>query len=418
MTSLLANASEQDIRDYQSSLKKLQHRTSTDLQQNVYRNRTQFIKISKDAEKLKEEMNTLRGLMSELTSALGQASATSANAGIEETTFSSRRNPNRSSVANLETMWNVQLQTLWKTVERSQKFLPVVPGRHIVLESGHWVELDSATWKPKRPVHIVLLNDHLLIAAKKRKKVDTNNPQARASAPTKLVAEECWPLQDIDMIDLGAVGQDSSESVDDPAIPNAVNVRYGQRSFTYRHDTRSSTAKNDLVMTFRRTLEELRKKLRSEAEAAAKSAEAANGSAAARRKSEFLDMMTSRDRQDVLVDVDGRQQNMRWVEGQVDDLDMDIAQQHFENAVSRIELLRHLAKQLKNNLTAQEVIVSKVDERAETLGELLLRSLIETHSFLRASKEKIGWLARLGFDDQAREAFLRARSEVITKRAR
>ncbi|KMU90566.1 exocyst complex component exo84 [Coccidioides immitis H538.4] len=40
------------------------------------RTRTQFIKISKEAEKLKEEMSTLRGLMSELTTALGQAGAT------------------------------------------------------------------------------------------------------------------------------------------------------------------------------------------------------------------------------------------------------------------------------------------------------------------------------------------------------
>ena len=359
-------------------------------------------------------MNTLRGLMSELTSALGQASVTNGNA-IEETTFTSRRNHNRSSVANLETMWNVQLQTLWKTVERSQKFLPVVPGRHIVMESGHWVELDSATWKPRRPVHIVLLNDHLLVAAKKRKRVDTNNPQAKASAPTKLVAEECWPLQDIDMLDLSA--HDNPE-VEDPAIPNAVNIRYGQRSFTYRHDARNSETKNELVMAFRRSLEELRKKLRSEAEATAKSAEAANGNAAARRKSEYLDNLTPRDRLDVLIDVDGKQQNMRWVEGQLDELDMEIALQHFDNAVSRVELLRHISKGLKSNQTAQEAILSKVDERAETLAELLLRALVDTHSFLRATKSKISWLARLGFDDQAREAFLRARSEVITKRAR
>ena len=358
-------------------------------------------------------MNTLRGLMSELTSALGQASATTGNA-MDEPAFSSRRNPNRSSVANLETMWNVQLQTLWKTVERSQKFLPVVPGRHIVLESGHWVELDSATWKPKRPVHIVLLNDHLLVAAKKRKRIDTNNPQAKASAPTKLVAEECWPLQDIDMLDLAA--HDDPE-VEDPAVPNAINIRYGQRSFTYRHDARNSKTKNELVMAFRRSLEELRKKLRSEAEATAKSAEAANGDAAARRKSEYFDM-TPRDRLDVLIDVDGKQQNMRWVESQLDELDMEIALQHFDNAVSRVELLRHISKGLKNNQTAQEVIQSKVDERAKTLAELLLRALVDTHSFLRATKSKISWLSRLGFDDQAREAFLRARSEVITKRAR
>jgi hypothetical protein len=317
-------------------------------------------------------------------------------------------------------MWNLQLQTLWKTVERSQKFLPAIPGRHIVLESGQWVELDSATWKPRRPVHIVLLNDHLLVAAKKRKRVEQNNPNAKASAPTKLVAEECWPLQDIDLIDLASEGPDGSlDDGDEPGIPNAINIRYGQRSFTYRHDQRDSKAKNDLVMTFRRTVEELRKLLRTEAETTSKTAEAAlTGTAASRRKSEYFEALTPRDKLDILIDVDGKQQNMRWVDGQLDDLDMDTALQNFESAVARVERLRRLAKTLKGNLTAQDLICTKLDERAGRLAESLLRSLVDTHSFFRATKSNIGWLARLGFGDQAREAYLRARTEIITKRSR
>src|SRR5690349_1181346 len=57
---LLGNASEQDIDEYQAQLKKMRNRTSVDLQQNVYQNRTQFIKISKEAEKLKGEMRALK----------------------------------------------------------------------------------------------------------------------------------------------------------------------------------------------------------------------------------------------------------------------------------------------------------------------------------------------------------------------
>ncbi|WEW56969.1 exocyst complex component exo84 [Emydomyces testavorans] len=381
------------------------------LQQNVYQNRTQFIKISKEAEKLKEEMSTLRGLMSELTTALGFP-------GLDESS-AARRHANRSSVANLESMWNTQLQTLWKTVERSQKFLPAIPGRHIVLESGQWVELDSATWKPKRPVHIVLLNDHLLVAAKKRKRVDPNTQtNSNAPVPTKLVAEECWPLQDIDLIDLGAnMDGDAVEDLDDPAVPNAVNIRYGQKSFTYRTDQRNSKTKNELVMTFRKTLEELRKGLRTEADAAAKSSELINGSQSLSRRSELFDSDT-RDKLDILIDVDGKQQNMKWVDGQLDELDINIALQQFEDAVARVEKLRKLTKTLRGNLTAQDVINAKIDQRAEDLSEILLRALVDTHSFLNATKLKVSWLTRLGFDDRAREAYLRARTGVMTKRAR
>ncbi|KKA18315.1 Exocyst complex component Exo84 [Rasamsonia emersonii CBS 393.64] len=375
VASLLANASEEEIQDYQESLRKVRNRTSTDLQQNVYQNRTQFIKISKEAEKLKGEMRTLRTLMSELTTALGQTSIANGPNPLSPADDRFSKRANRSSVANLESMWNVQLQTLWKTVEGSQKFLPAVPGRHIVLESGHWVELDSATWKPKRPVHI-----------------------------------------DIDMIDLGAnLGSGPARAeAEDRGVSHAINIRYGSQSYTYRYDQRTNSAKNELLATFRKTVEDLRKTLRAETEAAS------NGYLGRRdRKSEIFDgLENSKDKPEVRIDVDGKQYNLRWVEGQLDELDIEIALQHFEQAVSSVERLRKLARGLKGNTTAQDIINMKVDERATKLASMLTRALVDTHSFLMATKTNVGWLSRLGFEDRAREAYLQARTEVIHKRAR
>lgn len=426
VANLLANASEEEIQKYQESLRKVKNRTSTDLQQNVYQNRTQFIKISKEAEKLKDEMRTLRTLMSELTTALGQTTVGNTPNPMSPTDDQfPKRNANRSSVANLESMWSVQLQTLWKTVEGSQKFLPAVPGRHIVLETGNWAELDSATWKPKRPVHIVLLNDHLLVAAKKRKRVDQNQPNQRGPVPTKLVAEECWPLQDIDMIDLAAnlgTGAAREEALD-RGIANAISIRVGTKPFTYRQDKRDTSTKNELLATFRKTVEDLRRNLRTETEAASKPLEA-YGYLAGRhlshsQKSEPFDLADGpRDKSDLRIDVDGKQQNLRWVEGQVDELDIDIALQHFEAAVASIERLRKLAKGLKGNAIAQEVINVKVDGRATRLAGMLSRSLVDTHSFPGATKTNVNWLSRLGFEDQARETYLKVRSDVISQRIR
>lgn len=427
ITDLLSTASEQDIRDYQNSLRKVKDRTLTDLQQNVYQNRTQFIKISKEAEKLKGEIDTLRGLMSELTGALGQANGNALN-GMKSPTpnerMSSRRNANRSSVANLESMWNVQLQTLWKNVERSQKFLPAIPGRHIVLETPHWVELDSATWKPKRPVHIVLLNDHLLVASKKRKRMDPNSPQ-KGPAPTKLVAEECWPLQEIDLVDLGAnLTQGGADGiVDERNIGTAINIRSASKSFTYRHDQKNESAKNDLLLTFRKTVEELRRSARSETEKGSTPTDTLNYFAsrdlAPTKKTEIMDTInSSREKPEVLIDVDGKQQNLRWVEGQIDDLDIDIALRRFESAVAKIERLRKLARGLKGNPVAQDLILLKLDERASKLAATLTRALIDTPSFLEATKAHTSWLSRLGFEDRARESYLQARTDTLIKRAR
>jgi len=94
----------------------MRNRTSTDLQQNVYQNRTQFIKISKEAEKLKGEMRALRNLMSELKSNTTALRPASSLAGPEPTGFDENfpstlsKRDKRSSVADRTAMWNSQLQ--------------------------------------------------------------------------------------------------------------------------------------------------------------------------------------------------------------------------------------------------------------------------------------------------------------------
>lgn len=191
-------------------------------------------------------MRSLRNLMSDLTSTLGQ---TNAALGIEPTdtrNSSARKYANRSSVANLEAMWSTHLQELWRRVEGSQKYLPAIPGRHVIHESGRWVELNTATFKPRRRVHLILLNDHLLIAVEKQRQEEkpetsaTLFPSKAAKAQqtsTTLVADRCLPLQDIELLDLGsnpaASTQGSARRASRLPNANAINIRIGQDSFTY-----------------------------------------------------------------------------------------------------------------------------------------------------------------------------------------
>ena len=427
VTDLLSSASEHDIQEYQESLRKIKHRTSDDLQQNIYQNRMQFIKISKEAENLKTEMTLLRGLMSELTTTLGQTNAESTNSikspELNGDSFS-RKKASRSSVANLENMWNIQLQTLWKTVEGSQKFLPAIPGRHIIMENGQWHELDSATWKPRRPVHIVLLNDHILVASKKRKRVDPNVPQ-QGPAPTKLVAEECWRLQDIELLDLAnsVASGGSGEPAEGRAVAAAFTVRAGGKSFTYRHEKRDEAAKDELLLLFRKTVEELRRFIQTETEKASPQADTLNYFAtrdpASAQKPEIIDNINStKSRPDISIEVDGRQQNFRWVESQIDDLDIDIAVQQLDSAVASVEKLRAIAKNIKSNNIAHELISVKVDERASNIATILKRQLVDTPAFPEATKSKTSLLIRLGFEDLARESYLSARSKNVVSQAR
>lgn len=443
-STVLADASDQQLRDYQINLRKLKNRASTDLQQNVYQNRTQFIKISKEAEKLNDEMRTLRGLMSEVNSTvnnlMAKASIPESRLAVDDAATRIRKQANRSSVANLEALRNTQLHSLWKQVEGSQKFLPAIPGRHVIVEQAGWVELDAATWKGRKRVRLILLNDHFMVAAEKKRRGDPSsaaNSEPENKVATKLVAEKCWPLRDIDILDLAT----TAGPHDKHGVTDALSIRCGNESFTYRISSTTGANKAKLLQEFRTASEELRRILRTDTEPNSRSKEAmdfyATRDPTLAKKTDLLrTLSSSKNRPEILTDVDGKQRNLRWLEGQIDELDIQIALQHFEDAVHHVGTLRRLAKDLKGNLMAQDLITTKVDGRANKLGgknccachpnghfdlhaqDLVVQRLKDTHAFPAATQKNIAWLVSLGFDNRARQTFLDARSETITKRAR
>ncbi|KAF2396550.1 hypothetical protein EJ06DRAFT_223931 [Trichodelitschia bisporula] len=418
VASLLAEASEEDIQTFQQDLAKVKNRTSTDLQHNVFQNRIQFIRISKEAEKLKGEMRTLRNLMSELTNALGQATSTTSSS---MDSLTSRKRANRSSVANLEALWNSHLQVLWKRVEGSQKYLPAIPGRHIVYESSRWVELNSATWKPRRRVHIIMLNDHLLLAADKRR-VDGSMPDPREKlGKAPLSAIRCFPLQDVQIANLSTRAVPGSERGN---AANAINLRVGPDSFTFATGSAETSEKTGLLTAWRKAVEDLRKTIEAESLERDKVHESVNYLATRDRSilksPHLLETLNEQggSKVEMLIDVDGKPQSIRWVEGQIDDLDIEIALQDFEASVERVEKLRRIAKNIKGNAIAQSIVTLKLNERASRLAGIITRYLKDQNQWKVATQRHVQWLFRLGFEDVAREAYLEARSETIKKRIR
>jgi len=265
-------------------------------------------------------------------------------------------------------------------------------------------------------MQIFLLNDHLLIASRKKRKVDA--PESRGPM-MKLVADRCWHLLDVEIVDMAGTGDPSTGR---NKLIDAIMVRgAGQnQSFIYRTERPEDPEKAALVLNIRKTVEELRRNLQSEREATNKAKETINYFASRDpgllQKTELLETLS--DIKDMLIEVDGKQQNLRWVESQMDELDINIALQQIEPAVARIEMLKNLAFNLKNNVIAQDFISFKVEERCTKLAALILRDLVSSHSEQKKTKRNVTWLARLGFEDRAREAYLEARSEIIQKRSR
>ncbi|KOS18380.1 Exocyst complex component EXO84 [Escovopsis weberi] len=417
---VLSEASEDQIREYEESLRSIKSRAATDLQQSLLQNRTQFIKISKEAEKLKSEMRALRTLMSELKANTTALRAASGRDGDDENSIgrsTMSKRDKRSSVADRSALWNTQMQSMYKNVEGLQKFLPNSLGRHVVQNAGPWIELDNATYKSRRAIQIFLLNDHLLIASRKKRKVDTATADPRLPM-TKLVADRCWPLLDIEIIDMPGSGDYFGGR---NKLADAIMVRGGgQESFIYRTEKPDGPEKKQLMMGVRKAVEELRKGLQSEMEANNKARETINYFASRDpgllQKTELLETLS--DIKDMHIEVDGKQQNLRWVESEMDELDIEIALQSFEPAVVRVEKLLALARGLKNNAVAQDFISFKVEERCAKLAAIIIRSLKATHNQQNKANRDVGWLTRLGYEDRAREAYLAARSETIHKRAR
>lgn len=381
-------------------------------------------------------MRTLRTLMSELTGVLGHAASAGGPAQDNSPALSDRKRANRSSVANLEALWTSQLQTLWKRVEGSQKYLPALPGRHVLHESGRWLELNAATWKPRRRVHLILLNDHMLFASEKKRIDQTGmnqSPQSKRASTyqpttqsqTHLVAERCWPLQDVQMADISAGANDSYARQDKSTVSHAVNVRVGHESWTFATASSAdgSVETSTLLVAFRKAVEDLRKNMAAEhgeRERALDELAFLTGDARLLKKANTTEGIDSAitNRSSTLIDVDGRPQTLRWVESQIDGLDIDVALQRFEDAVARTEKLRKLARNIKGNTVAQDIILLKVDQRATKLAAVLGRRLKATNTGATATKENVGWLVRLGFEEMARIAYLDARKEVLRNKAR
>ncbi|CAZ81660.1 unnamed protein product [Tuber melanosporum] len=414
VATVLANASDEEIRDYQRRLKDIRNRTSSDLQKNVFVNRTQFILISKEIDKLKSEMRVLRNLLNDLHNTTSSLKTDSENSSTTSD-LKARKAANRSSVADLTALHMSHLQALWKQVEGAQKFLPSVPGRHIILESRHWVELNAATWKPRRIVHIVLLNDHLLVATVKKKRTDNGSS---SSPQIKNVAERCWPLAEIEMVDLSP---NDSQNAKRAQVLNAVNLRVGKESFVYQNEDLSK--KSELLRQFKKSADELRKALRAKSEDNLRRRDSmtflAGRDPRLLENGGLLNSLSAHGSTSALFTVEGQTRNLRWVEAQMDELDEKIAHRQFEEAVVGVEKLRGLGRALtSNNALVAELINFKVDERASRLATIITADLTENPAKKSAVKANVQWLVRLDFEDRAREAFLEAKSDVIKKRTR
>lgn len=159
----------------------------------------ELVVISKEISTLENEMLELKESLSEYKSMpsllhIADPTVASSNGSIS--------NFRRSSVADLRIMYYNQMQTLHAQIEGSAKFAPSTQGRHVVGEIDNVLSLNSATYKVSGKVKFVVLDDSVLVAKRRRRNGPSNGRRGGGSVSEgKLVAERCWPLNEMLVLD-------------------------------------------------------------------------------------------------------------------------------------------------------------------------------------------------------------------------
>ncbi|KAF8314536.1 hypothetical protein DL93DRAFT_2058184 [Clavulina sp. PMI_390] len=384
--------SEADLKQLQSILAHAKTDASNDLQRSVFQNYEEFVMISKEISTLENDMLELKEGLSEwknMPSLLSLDDSSSAAA--------DRRRANRSSVADLTKLYATQMATLHSTIEGSAKFLPPLPGRHVVTEIENMWSLNAATYKVEYAVHFVLLDDSLLVA-KRRKK--------RTGEGGKLVAERCWNLGDINVVDVK----------DSPDVTRAFRVRRGRDNYVFRCE--KSSDKKAFLSTYKGIAEEYSARRRKEREGEHE-----------RRRS----MWTSDDptqRMSIVGDLPpmpplpgagpssatgGAQakveEDARWIGEFTDELAVAVALRNWVPALDLID-------QGKQRLATTPSLGPKLSTLTNSLVASLLHALSDPSIRKTSVVTYTSHLIRLGQSNAARDAFLRARTDLVKKRAR
>lgn len=305
---------------------------------------------------------------------------------------------------DLQQIYKAQIQSLWENIEGSQKFLPLKQGRHLIAEASSFTELNAATYKPRQQVAFFLLNDLILVAVRKKRQM---------SARVRLVAERCFTLEEIIVIDLKDGGD----------LTNAIKIKQGKESFVYR--TERSEDKRALLSAFRRVAEELANKRRKKNQAAAEARKHESGNLGVsgealggRRLSDDAGMTHSTGESDGTAMSAANKDIIRALTELTDNIAVSVALREWGEAVSLIEQGQARMAQSSTMDGAHRDFAMRLrsltSQLVESVSYDLSSPLLKKSSVVR----DVGHLLRLDRGERAREIFLNSRSELLKRRSR
>lgn len=396
---MLATATPAELDDFFQALQDSKNSTKEIMQKNVFRNYREFIMISKEIGTLESDMTTIRGLLGDLR---GITTTMRKHVEVDEPVRAAGRRGARNSIIDFHQLNRNHLKALWQQVEGAQKVLPAEDGRRIIRESGAWLELNAATWRAKNKVHIVLLNDHLLIAQQRPKP---------SGSGQRLIAEHCFSLGDLKVRDF-----------DDPDMKTAISIGTISTREKFVYKAASQDEKRNMLIALDRELTELsaNQRVMDDSSKRLTGSHDVSRDSQIKRLSRRLSKIPTMQRVSMSGLSGGGDEiiDLAVVQEKMDALDQRIAHRDFYEAVKAISRGRKLVRKAAINDLAAELTSLRLDERTETLSGLLCDELIDEASKQNKVQEITGYLTELDRTDLASSTFLAARTKLLQKRVR
>lgn len=443
----LGDASAVEIDRFTSSLNALANEVQEEAKENINKSYKEILTVNDDLGIASSELKHLRLSIKELNVMMDQfltlaekkleshqqeqhpqsqstvsSSSQLANGLLPPMRANSTSKRDRTSVAILEKIWDNQLAELLKNVEGSQKYLTTQPGRHILLETGDWLELNIATLKPLQNVHIFILNDTVLVASRARDK------------QKDLIVSQCAPLRDVSVVL-------KNRTADRLTFTFGSNIK----CLYQNRDPKECT---HLLNVFRRAKDDLRDIFLAEQANAKRIKESFNvlssnqtpgkessrsplknqrlsmgASGTPNRTSDFMEnhvlenitmSMHSRSRS---RDVSSVSQRLRTLDDLLEEIDIDLERLKFDKAVdSLIDLESQLSELLphvdREDLILHSFLILKSEKRRENISQKLFHN-INSNQDLPRLIPAVKNMVKMGLTEEGLDTFLQNRSNLI-----
>ncbi|XP_060528320.1 exocyst complex component 8 [Cylas formicarius] len=370
-----------ELKNLRKKIQSLSEETSGNLKRNVYHNYVQFIDAAKEISHLESEMYQLSHLLSEQKSLLTALSSTSI---LEDRTHVNIERDNRLDRNELEEENKQKMTVIFENVEGCKEILDV-PARTYLFE-GDLLEIDPTENTALKFVHVYLFNDGLMVT--------TRNTRGRGLM--KFAFESFYELASLAVVNVRDLG----------------NVKHAFKLLIFPDTRVFQCSSNSSKKEWLDKIDQVKKaRLASDQQKRESSIEKSPSRSMISVGSPLANSTTMEPAETAITT------HPDWFLNVVDELDVCIAQRHFEEAVNLLEKATRYVQTLPQADHASEV-QRKADVKRNHLIEVLMKELEvnpnkSLQGGLRAARRAVRLLNQLGRSAQSCALFLKLCSSIL-----